>query len=121
MAKLAPEELQKRLAKALKIGGDTYTPADLAAAVKEGRMQAWQEGQSVVITEVIGYPQKRVLNVFLAVGSMDEVMSIQPQIEAFGRQHGCYCLRMSGRKGWSKVLPKHGWKPSYVTFERALQ
>lgn len=121
MANLAPEELQKRLIKALKIGGETHNPADIAVAVKEGRMQAWQNGQSVVITEVIGYPQKRVLNVFIAVGSLDEVMAIQPQLEAFGREHGCYCLRMAGRKGWTKVLPNHGWKPSHVTFERALQ
>jgi len=120
MANLDSEELQKRLLKALKIGGDTYTPADLAEAVKEGRMQAWQSGQSVVITEVIGYPQKRALNVFIAVGDLEEVMKLQPTLEKFGQEHGCYCIRMSGRKGWTKVLPNYGWKQTYVTFERNL-
>lgn len=120
MANLEPEELKKRLNKALKIAGETHTPQDLSEAVKEGRMQAWQNGQSVVVTEVVGYPQKRVLNVFLAVGTLDEVMPIQPQLEEFGRQHGCYCIRMQGRKGWTKVLPNYGWEQTSVTFERML-
>lgn len=120
MATLDPEELQKRLLKALKIGGNTYTPADLAEAVKEGRMQAWQNGQSVVITEVIGYPQKRVLNIFLAVGELNEIMELEPQLQKFGMEHGCYCIRMTGRKGWAKVLSKYGGKQTYITFERAL-
>lgn len=120
MAKLAPEELEKRLYKALRLGGETHTPVDIAEAVKEGKMQAWQNGQSVVITEVVGFPQKLVLNVFLAVGTLDEVMPIQSQLEEFGREHGCYCIRMQGRKGWTKVLPDYGWQQTSVTFERML-
>lgn len=120
MANLAPEELEKRLAKALDIGGNTHTPVDLADAVREGRMQAWQNGQSVVITEVLGFPQRKILNVFLAVGTLEDVMPIQPQLEAFGREHGCFCIKMQGRKGWSKVLPNYGWQQSSVTFERLL-
>lgn len=121
MAKLDPDELQKRLARALKVGGDTYTPADVVQAVEEGRMQAWTNGDTLVVTEIVQYPQCSAINIFMAVGRLDEVMALQPAIEAFGKDHGCDRMYMTGRVGWKAVLPKFGWqeKPrSY--FERTL-
>jgi len=121
MARLDPDELQKRLARALKVGGDTHTPADVARAVQEGRMQAWLNGDTVVVTEIVQYPRGSSINIFLAVGNLDEVMALQPQIEAFGKAHGCDRMHMIGRPGWKAVLPKFGWeqKPR-AFFERTL-
>jgi hypothetical protein len=121
MAKIGSEELRRRLQRALDVAGNTHTPHDVAAAVSEGRMQAWTAGESLVVTEVLSYPQATALNVFLAVGNLDEVMSLQPEMEAFGREHGCRVMRMEGRKGWRRVLPSHGWKEDQkVIYERAL-
>lgn len=121
MAKLGPDILKKRLERALGVAGNTHTPEDVAQAVRDGRMQAWTEGESLVVTEVLQFPQANALNVFLAVGNLDEVMTIQPRIEAFGREHGCKVLRMEGRKGWRKVLPRFGWNEDHkVIYERAL-
>ena len=121
MATLGPEDLRRRLNRALAVAGNTHAPEDVAQAIKEGRMQAWTEGRSLVVTEVLEYPQAKALNVFLAVGSLDEVMAIQPRIEAFGREHGCKVMRMEGRKGWRRVLPDYGWREdNKVIYERAL-
>ena len=107
--------------KALSVSGHTHTPEDLQAAVSEGKMQAWQNGQSVVVTEVLGFPQQRVLNVFLAVGNLDEIMALTDEVVAFAKQHGCSRLIMGGRKGWAKVLPKYGWKKPRVQYELPLE
>jgi hypothetical protein len=121
MAKLGPETLQKRLERALRIGGGTHDAADLARDIDAGRMQAWTSGDSLVVTEVVHYPKVSVVNIVIAVGSLDEVMSLQPAIEDFARKNGCDALRMVGRKGWSQVLPQHGWKPDpNVIYERSL-
>lgn len=121
MAKLGSDELKRRLERALGVAGNTHGPEDVASAVSQGRMQAWTNGDSLVVTEVLQYPRGSALNVFLAVGNIDEVMALQPSIEAFGRQHGCKALRMEGRKGWSRVLPEFGWKADpKVIYERAL-
>jgi hypothetical protein len=121
MATLDHSELQRRLMRALDVAGKTHGPEDVARAVADGRMQAWTAGDSLVITEVLNFPQARALNVFLAVGNLDEVMSLQPAIEAFGREHGCSVMRMEGRKGWARVLPDHGWKQDKkVIYERTL-
>lgn len=121
MAKLAPEELQRRLQKALSVGGNTHTAADIAAAIDRGEMQAWVNGDSLVVTEIVNFPQISAINIVIAVGSLSEVMSLQPVIEEFGRHHGCSVMRMQGRKGWERVLPHHGWQAApKVIFERTL-
>ena len=121
MAKLDYSELQRRLMRALDVAGKTHGPADVAQAVQEGRMQAWTAGQSLVVTEIQQFPRGNALNVFLAVGNLDEVMSIHDELIEFGREHGCKIMRMEGRKGWARVLPDYGWKPdNKVIFERAL-
>lgn len=107
--------------RALDVAGKTHGPEDVARAVNEGRMQAWTAGDSLVVTEVLQYPRGSALNVFLAVGNLDEVMSLQPTLEAFGREHGCAVMRMEGRKGWARVLPDYGWKQDKkVIYERTL-
>lgn len=121
MANLDHSELQRRLMRALDVAGKTHGPEDVARAVSEGRMQAWTAGDSLVVTEVLEFPKAKALNVFLAVGNLDEVMSLQPAIEAFGREHGCKVMRMEGRKGWARVLPDYGWKADKkVIYERTL-
>ena len=121
MAKLGPDELQRRLKKALAVGGNTHDPQDIAAAVQRGEMQAWVNGDSLVITEVVHYPRVSVVNIVIAVGRLSEVMSLQPAIEDFARENNCQALRMEGRKGWERVLPHHGWKADQkVIFERTL-
>ena len=107
--------------RALDVAGKTHGPEDVARAVADGRMQAWTAGDSLVVTEVLAFPQARALNVFLAVGNLDEVMSLLPDLEAFGREHGCKAMRMEGRKGWARVLPNYGWKEDKkVIYEKEL-
>lgn len=121
MAKPDHSELQKRLMRALDVAGKTHTPEDVAQAVRDGRMQAWTRGDSLVVTEVVQYPRANALNVFLAVGDMDEVLSLIPEMAEFGRAHGCTKMRMQGRQGWARVLPRLGWREEkQVILERAL-
>ena len=121
MAKLGPDEFHNRLNRALAVGGNTHGPDDIAAAVEEGRMQAWTKGDSLIVTEVLEFPKAKAVNVVLAVGRLDEVLSLMPDLEAFAREHDCRALRMEGRKGWARVLPHYGWKADpKVIFERSL-
>lgn len=106
--------------KALDFAGGGFATEDVISRVEDGRFQAWQEGDSVVVTEILGYPRARVMNVVLAAGDMDEVLACQKQFVPFARQQGCKKVVMRGRKGWRKVLPKHGWREEAVTFDLPL-
>lgn len=113
-------EMMRRLKKALDLAGNTHTIDDVVAGVKSGALQAFSSENAFVVTEVASAPQKRWLNVFLAVGELDEVMELQPQIAAFGREQGCDFMVMTGRKGWLKVLPDYGWRENGVSYALPL-
>ena len=106
--------------KALHLAGDTHTVADVVEALEAGKMQSFWSENAMVVTQIVDHPRKRELNVFLAFGDLDEVMALQPQIAEFGRKHGCAFMVMSGRLGWQKVLPRHGWAKVGVTYALPL-
>jgi len=114
---LSTNELRRRFQRALDIAGGTHNTHDVMAAVQSGKMQSWQEGQSVVVTEVLGAPQTNICNVFLVAGNMEEIMSIQPRVVKFAKEMGCSKITMRGRPGWAKVLPEYGWHAPGVMYE----
>lgn len=114
-AKLASDELQRRLVKALRLAGDTHSISDIQNDVATGKLQCFSEGDSFVLTEIVHEPRQKYLNVFLAVGEMS-VVNLIPKIEAFAQEAGCAWVQALGRPGWKSVLPKYGWEPTHVLF-----
>lgn len=105
---------------ALAYSGGTHTFDDVVAMVASGKAQIWPAPRGVAITEIIEYPRKRVLHVFLAAGELDQLVDMIDSAEQWGRTQRCTSLTMSGRFGWQRVLDKHGFKPVLVTMEREV-
>lgn len=121
MANLTTDELQRRFVKALDGLDGAYDVEDVKRRVGEGALQSWQSGQSVVVTEILGYPRKMICNILIAAGNLDEIMELQEEVSAWARDLGCSKLVMAGRKGWGKVLPKHGWTNGRCIYELNLE
>ena len=107
------EDYREQLEAALAYGSGTHLFEDVVEAVASGKMQAWPNGESIVITEVLTYPRKRALHCFLAAGNRHEIMEMLPGVSAFGRSMGCTVFTMAGRTGWDRVLRKYGWEKTY--------
>jgi hypothetical protein len=103
---------------ALAHGGDTHTFDDVAAMIMDGRLQLWHGPNGCAVTEIIVYPQKKVLHCFLAGGEMAQILDMIESAVAWGKTQGCVALTLSGRLGWGKVLAKHGFKPVLLTMEK---
>lgn len=116
---LESKELTKRLARALKLGGNTHTIEDIQQLVARGQMQCFVKGHSFVITEVINAPQKRFLNVFLIVGDLS-VLELHEEVEAFAKQAGCDFMQAYGRPGWKPKISSLGWKPKQTVFRKEI-
>lgn len=114
------EDARKYLEPALSYSGGTHEWQDIVEGVASRRMQLWQNERAAAITEMINYPQKRVLNVFLAGGEMGQLMEMLESAKEWGRMEGCTAISMTGRKGWLKVLDKQGWEPQFVTMSQGL-
>lgn len=107
--------------KALKLGGYTHTRADIAEGIKTGRFQYWGDDDCCLVTEIVEYPRKRVLHLFIAAGKLDKLLDeYLPQVKAFARENGCSSLTSVSRKGFLKRFPAYGFKPKCITFEYEL-
>ena len=103
---------------ALEYSGGTHIFEDIVQGVLEGKMQLWTGETGCAVTEIIVYPRKKVLHVFLAGGDMSQIIDFEASALEFGRINGCTTMTLAGRKGWTKVLDKHGWKESFVVMSK---
>jgi hypothetical protein len=114
------EEYRKLIEAALEYSGGTHNFDDIVSGVKSGHMQLWPTLKACAVTEIVVYPRKKVLHVFLAAGDLDQITDAIGVVEDWGKAQGCESLTMNGRYGWQRVLNKRGWTPTMVTMERSL-
>ena len=55
-----------------------------------------------IVTEIVVYPRKKYLNVFLAGGELDQILDMDADVKAWSIEQGCDAAMMSGRIGWKK-------------------
>ena len=83
--------------------------SDIFQSISEGRMQLWPAPRGCMVTEIVIYPRKKVLNIFLAGGELDQLLDMNSDMNAWAKQQGCTGGTLTGRVGWKKVLEPMGW------------
>lgn len=109
--------------RALKHCGGTHQFEDVEQMVNEGRAVFWPlSDDSVVITEIVEHPRKRVLHIFLAAGKLEEIQNAAPFILEWGRFQRCTAASIVGRPGWKRTFLKAtGWTDTgWATMTREL-
>ena len=105
---MTPERVLQLLDEALAHCQGTHTLEDVRQGIAKGALQLWIGERSVAVTELVNYPQRRVLNVFLAAGEHDDMAACMPGVEAFARGVGASALMMAGRvarrTGWDRLF-----------------
>ena len=98
---------------------------DFLEPLTHGDMQLWiatedKNLHSVMITQIIPYPQKQVLRVISLAGSdFKKLNQFQAMLESFAIKTGCTSLELWGRKGWKKLLPE--WESNYIVYTKDLK
>lgn len=105
---------------ALEYSGDTHSFDDVAEALASGKMQLWPAPKGCIVTEIVVYPRKKVLNVFLGAGELDQLMDMHKDVIAWSKAQGCVAVTITGRHGWKKPLTKHGWKPLHASYVKEI-
>lgn len=104
---------------ALDFGRNLHRLEDVRASIDSGHAQIWPIGsEGTIVTEVKDYPAgPRILNFWLAGGSLGALVAAEPIIADWGRENGCHGAWILGRKGWMKALPHYQhvanvlWRP----------
>ena len=109
----------QRIRRVLDEQGGIYSWEDILAELEAGTLQSFTEGSSSVFTSIRQYPRKKVLDVRLAVGTLDEIYAIQPRVVAFAKEQGCDLLQAFGRHGWLGVKTP-GWERVASVYIRRL-
>ena len=100
----------RKLQRALDMDGGKHSPADVADQIESGDAKLWSDGDSIIVTQIVDYPQVRVLSIWLAVGDMGRVRGLLPAIYEYGRENKCAHAETVCRLGWARVMADDGWK-----------
>jgi len=105
---------------ALEYTGGTHDIIDIYEGLYKGTFQLWPAKNSCLVTEIIKYPKKKVLNIFLGGGDLTEILSMHEDVIRWAKEQGCSALNMTGRFGWKKPLAQHGWKPMHSSYVKEI-
>lgn len=115
------EHCKDWIASALEYADGTHNLEDIRVAVASGQMQLWPHDRGCAVTEIVLYPQKKVLHVFLAGGELDAIIGGLSDLEKWAISQGCASVTLMGRKGWGRVLASHGFKSTLTFLERRIE
>jgi len=79
-------ESEQLLLNALEYSDGTHSLEDVAMALDKDEMQFWPGNNTAIVTEIVNYPRKKIIHVFLAAGDMNEVIRLLPYIEKQDRK-----------------------------------
>jgi len=83
-------------------------------------MQFWPAPKGCAVTEIVTYPKKKVLHIFLAAGELEQIIDMDSSAVEFARMNGCTAMSIAGRKGWSKVLKDSGYRETYTVLGKDI-
>jgi|TARA_R100000951_G_scaffold12278_5_gene9900 hypothetical protein len=104
------ERCQPWIEDALQYSGGTHTFDDIVLGIAEMRMQLWAAPKGCIVTEIVVYPKKKVLHLFLAGGDLEQLIDMNNDITNWAVGQGCTGGTITGRLGWKKALAPLGWK-----------
>jgi hypothetical protein len=100
----------RRLARVLDRMGGAYLVSDILAAIAEGKMQSFAEGDTWAITQVIDYPRVRALEILAVVGEHEQFRKLHERILQYARDNDIGLVQAYGRRGWLPDANANGWK-----------
>ena len=101
-------------------GRATHTFEDIVEGVTQGRYFFWPGDASCMITEIIYYPRRKGVHVFLAGGDLEELIEMQKSLSKWAKEMGADHLTLTGRKGWERALRDEGWKHPHTTLTKEI-
>ena len=110
----------KKMERALREGGGTHTLQDLLDEIHAGTKQSFARGSTWAITQVLDFPRKRVLELFMVVGIGCELALLEEDIVAYAHEIGADFIRTQGRRGWKNKAKEMGWKHTHNIFIKEI-
>lgn len=108
------EPYRSLIDQALAHAGGTHTFEDVLDQILLGEMLFWPGEKSCMVTEIVQYPRKRGMHVFLAAGDLDEIKAMEPDLRLFAQKLKCDAISLAGRRGWARALKDIGFTEGHA-------
>jgi hypothetical protein len=92
----------------------THNEDDVLIALLTGKCRLWASENAAVVTEIVVYPQMKILNCWLVGGDLARLRAMEPDLIAYARSMGCARVTGGGRAGWSRVRSDWSKGPTYM-------
>ena len=113
--------LEPHITAALEYSQGTHTAEDVLNQISTGDLQLWPGKDSVVVTQLITFPRKKVLHVFLAGGNQKELKEMDPYVVQWAKEQGCTALTFTGRMGWARSeMREIGFETTHVMMSKEI-
>ena len=113
---------------ALDEGNGTYDIEDIKDNLDSGKdiLLVAMNGAEIIAAgtlEIVQYPQKKVMNMFLGGGTLlkDWEEDAMDTIYNIAKDQGADSIYLQGRDGWARTLGKYGYKKIGTILERTVQ
>lgn len=83
-------------------------------------MHSFVKGDSWVVAVESVYPQRTVVDVFMGVGDLEDVLGLEGAVEELARARGATLLRAYGRPGFRRHAKARGWRHAADLFVKEL-
>lgn len=87
-----------------------WTAEEVRLEVAHNRAQLWPGEKSVAVSQVYMDKDRLGMRVWLASGDMSELMEMLEAGEKWAKAKNLDFVSVDGRRGWSRVLRKKGYK-----------
>jgi len=122
-----PASVWEGVMEAMDYGQGELSIPVLLSKLDEGDNQLWlqydekpSQFNSVIITSIVEYPCKRVCEIqYLGGNSMGDLKDLEG-IEGWAKHNNCDDIRVTGRKGWKKILQNQGYNEWYTVLGKKL-
>lgn len=115
------KDYEKYVTDALEYCNGTHDLQDVADQIAAGDLQFWPANETVLITQLIQYPKRKSIHIFLAGGNIDEIVRMEEDVFAWARENGCDLLTFCGRLGWGRSeLKNRGYKVDHYMMSKDL-
>ncbi|NBT31000.1 MAG: hypothetical protein EBT13_03595 [Rhodobacteraceae bacterium] len=106
---------------ALEHSGGTHDFKDIVEGILAGRLQLWPAEDGCIVTEIVIYPKKTALHVFLGGGKLEQLLDMHSDVIEWAKAQGCSGVTITGRHGWKKPLESHGWSVMSQTYSKEIE
>lgn len=115
------EKFEWLLGKGLRHGGSTHSVEDVIAGLRSGELQSFHNDDGMIMTMIADYPQKKVLEMFMALGNQDAISSLfDKEVVNYGQEIGADYVRAIVRPGLVDLFKSLEGKPRGTIMYRAL-